>query len=377
MKIVQVITRMDTIGGAQVHVRDLSNRLVAEGYEVSIITGERLDSSLEIDQNITYFQSLSLKRAVHPYYDVRAIFEVRQLLKRTKPDLVATHSSKAGLIGRIAARSLGIPTVFTAHGWAFTEGISSEKRMAYITIEKVLGKITDRVITVSNYDRELAISNGVLPNHKIKTIHNGVLPLKKTLPAEDKANSFINILMVARFDVPKRQLDLIQACEKIKHLPWQLSFVGEGTQLTEAKHYVQIHHLQERVRFYGAMKSIESPLRDSQIFVLLSDYEGLPLSILEAMQAGLPIIASEVGGVKESVIDKENGFLIPKQNHEILIKRLTQLISDASLREEMGKRSKELFNEQFTFEKMYFQTTRVYQNVVDIKLKKEKDFCKY
>jgi glycosyltransferase involved in cell wall biosynthesis len=180
--------------------------------------------------------------------------------------------------------------------------------------------------------------------------------------------------MVARFDVPKKQMDLIQACEKIKHLPWQLSFVGEGTQLTEAKHYVQIHHLQERVRFYGAMKSIESPLRDSQIFVLLSDYEGLPLSILEAMQAGLPIIASEVGGVKESVIDKENGFLIPKQNQEILIKRLTQLLSDASLREEMGKRSKELFNEQFTFEKMYFQTKRVYQNVVDIKLKKEKDF---
>jgi hypothetical protein len=99
---------MDTIGGAQVHVRDLSNRLVAEGYEVSIITGERLDSSLEIDQNITYFQSLSLKWAVHTYYDVRAIFEVRQLLKRTKPDLVATHSSKAGLIGRIIARSLGI-----------------------------------------------------------------------------------------------------------------------------------------------------------------------------------------------------------------------------------------------------------------------------
>ncbi|MGE6488911.1 glycosyltransferase family 4 protein [Paenisporosarcina sp. NPDC076898] len=373
MKIVQVITRMDTIGGAQVHVRDLSNRLVAEGSEVSIITGERLDSSLEIDQKITYFQSLSLKRAVHPYYDVRAIFEVRQLLKKTQPDLVATHSSKAGLIGRIAARSLGIPTVFTAHGWAFTEGISSEKRKVYITIEKVLGKITDRVITVSNYDRQLAISNSVLPSHKIKTVHNGVLPLKKTLPTENVAKAFINILMVARFDVPKKQMDLIQACEKIENLPWQLSFVGEGTHLTEAKQYVQIHHLQERVRFYGAMKSIESTLSDSQIFVLLSDYEGLPLSILEAMQAGLPIIASDVGGVKEAVIDEENGFLIPKQNQGILIERLTELLTDASLREEMGKRSKELFHEQFTFEKMYVQTKSVYQNVVDIKRKKEKD----
>ena len=374
MKIVQVITRMDTIGGAQVHVRDLSNRLVAEGSEVSIITGERLDSSLEIDQKIAYFQSLSLKRAVHPYYDVRAIFEVRQLLKKTQPDLVATHSSKAGLIGRIAARSLGIPTVFTAHGWAFTEGISSKKRKAYITIEKVLGKITDHVITVSNYDRQLAISNSVFPSHKIKTVHNGVLPLKKTLPTENVANAFIDILMVARFDVPKKQMDLIQACEKIKNLPWQLSFVGEGTNLTAAKHYVEIHHLRERVRFYGAMKSIESPLSDSQIFVLLSDYEGLPLSILEAMQAGLPIIASDVGGVKEAVIDEENGFLIPKQNQEILIERLTELLTDASLREEMGKRSKELFHEQFTFEKMYVQTKRVYQNVVDIKQKKEKNF---
>lgn len=373
MKIVQVITRMDTIGGAQVHVRDLSNRLVAEGYEVSIITGEKLDSSLDIDQNITYFQSLSLKRAVHPYYDVRAIFEVRRLLKEHRPDLVATHSSKAGLIGRIAAKSLGIPTVFTAHGWAFTEGISSEKRMAYITIEKILGKITDRVITVSNYDRELAISNEVLPSHKINTVHNGVIPLKKTLFTENKANDFINILMVARFDKPKKQLDLIQACEKLKNLPWELSFVGDGTQLSEVQHYVQIHQLQERVRFYGAMKSIESPLKVSQIFVLLSDYEGLPLSILEAMQAGLPIIASDVGGVKEAVIDEENGFLIPKQNQEILLERLTQLLTDASLREQMGKRSREFFNEQFTFENMYFQTKNVYHNVVNINRKKEKD----
>ncbi|WP_019415898.1 glycosyltransferase family 4 protein [Paenisporosarcina sp. TG20] len=362
MKVAQVITRMDTIGGAQIHVRDLANHLAASGCEVSIITGA--GTCVHKHVNVSYYQCPSLKRELHPFYDVRAIFEVRKLLKIEKPDIVATHSSKAGLIGRIAAWSLRIPTVFTAHGWAFTEGVSVKKRKLYVIIEKIIGKITNQVITVSDYDRNLAISKHVLPPHKIKTVHNGVLLLKQVNQIEPRDESQINILMVARFDVPKRQLSLIKACEKLIHLPWFLSFVGDGGQLEKTQEYVNANHLHDRVIFYGAMKSIEIPLSKAEIFVLISDYEGLPLCILEAMQAGLPIIATDVGGVKEAVSNSGNGFLIPKGDEASLLHQLKNLLTDVSLREAMGTRSKLLYNEKFTFERMYVQTMQVYEKVL-------------
>lgn len=369
MKIAQVITRMDTIGGAQVHVRDLSNHLAALGSEVVIITGAGKSTNHKLD--VHCYISPSLKRELNPFYDVQAIFEVRKILKETKPDVVATHSSKAGLIGRVAAWSLRIPTVFTAHGWAFTEGVAPKKRRFYIAIEKAIGKITDQVITVSHYDRHLADSNQVLPMHKMKTVHNGVLPLKP-ITNPNRINALVDILMVARFDVPKRQLNLIRACEKLRDLPWRLSFIGDGTKLDEARGYVEKRNLHDRVLFYGDMNNIEIPLSKSQLFVLLSDYEGLPLSILEAMQAGLPIIATDVGGVKEAVIDSDNGFLIPKGKEQLLIRRLTQLITDASLRESMGHRSRELFFEKFTFDRMLIETKDVYESVVQNQLLKGK-----
>lgn len=356
---------MDTMGGAQIHVRDLSNHLVMHGYDVSIISGPNM--CIHELVNVKYFKCLSLKRELHLFNDVRAFFEVRQILKLEKPDLVATHSSKGGIIGRLAAWSLRIPTVFTAHGWAFTEGVSYKKRKLYAAIEKSIGLITKQIIAVSEYDRQLAISSKVVPAIKIKTIRNGVIPFKGKKMLHSKDKSRIDIVMVARFDVPKRQQDLIQTCEKMGNLPWHLSFVGDGKQLEEAQHYVRTHHLQDRIFFHGALDSIEMLLSHSDIVVLLSDYEGFPLSILEAMQAGLPIVASDVGGVKEAVTDTYNGFLIPKRNHPILLDRLTQLLTNTSLRKTMGLRSRLIFNENFTFEKMLHDTIETYKNIIEKK----------
>ena len=170
--------------------------------------------------------------------------------------------------------------------------------------------------------------------------------------------------MVARFDVPKRQLNLIRGCEKLGDMPWRLSFIGDGTKLEESRRYVEKRNLHDRVLFYGEMNNIEIPLSKSQLFVLLLDYEGLPLSILEAMQVGLPIIASDVGGVKEAVIDSDNGFLIQKGKEQLLLQRLTELITDVSLRESMGLRSRELFNEKFTFDRMLTETKDGYETII-------------
>ena len=363
MKIVQIITQMDTVGGAQMHVRDLSVGLANSGHEVYLVAGgkKNIHSIIE-ENNVDVLYSKSLIRKLNIKSDIKAIIEVRKILKEIQPDLVATHSSKAGIIGRISGWTLRIPTVFTAHGWSFTDGVPAQKKRIYKLFEKVIGRISDGVIAVSEYDRELAIKHNVLPAHKVHTIQNGVhdLPVNKKLFYSQEPPT---IIMVARFAAPKRQLQLLTALNQLRHIQWKMNFAGDGPLLQEAEEFVERENLRDRVNFLGNRDDITELLHKSSLFALLSDWEGLPLSILEAMRCGLPILATDVGGVKEAVYDSENGYVVSKNDFNELIEKLTKLLTNSSLRMEMGRRGRLLFEESFTFEKMYNETEDFYKMI--------------
>ncbi|WP_210471210.1 glycosyltransferase family 4 protein [Sporosarcina sp. 6E9] len=364
IKIVQVITQMDTVGGAQIHVRDLSVGLANSGHEVYLVAGgtKNIHSVIEA-KNIDVIYSHSLIRKLNIKSDIKAIIELRKILKEIQPDLVATHSSKAGIVGRIAGWSLRIPTVFTAHGWSFTDGVPAPKKSMYKFFEKVIGLISDGVIAVSEYDRELAIKHKVLPEHKVHTIHNGVHD-QNVKEAMVYPKETPTIIMVARFAAPKRQLQLLKALNQLRHIQWKVSFAGDGPLLHEAKEFVKQANLCDRVEFLGNRDDITELLHKSSIFALLSDWEGLPLSILEAMRCGLPILASNVGGVKETVYDSKNGYVVSKNDQDELVKKLTLLLTSTSLRLEMGRKGRLLFEENFTFEKMYNETDSFYKVIL-------------
>ncbi|TQR17340.1 glycosyltransferase family 4 protein [Psychrobacillus vulpis] len=360
MKIVQLITHMNEIGGAQVHVRDLSKQLAMDGHPVTIISGgdEIIADGLLIEE-VTYMHSKFLIRKISFIKDFLAFLEIRKKLKLIKPDIVAIHSSKAGIIGRIACWSLRIPSVFTAHGWAFTEGVEKKKQRLYLSIEKWVGKLSMKVITVCDQDRNLALRHQVLPSEKIITVHNGVMDSKNT--SLEKGNrEVVKILMVARFEKPKQQLELLEALLHIKHLNWQMIFVGDGSLKRASAQFVQENYLGHKVTFLGSHSNVAGLLSDADLFVLTSAWEGLPLSILEAMLHSLPIIASNVGGVKEAVRDTENGFLIRNNLSELL----SILIENELLRKNMGEKSREIYEASFTFEKMYTKTISTYRNLI-------------
>src|SRR5690625_3161378 len=158
MKIVFIITRSDAIGGAQIHVRDLSLHLKEKGYDpVVFVGGEGAFVNSLIEKGIPVRSISKLVRPVHPVRDLEALIQLRRELMIVKPDLVSIHSSKAGLLGRLAAKSLDIPVVFTAHGWAFTEGVAEKWRKLYVKVEKWAERFSDKIITVSDYDRQLAL----------------------------------------------------------------------------------------------------------------------------------------------------------------------------------------------------------------------------
>lgn len=355
---------MDVVGGAQNHVRDLAVGLNDKGHTIVIISGEdkNIHQSIEA-RGIQCFHSKHLKRTLHPWRDFKAFIEIRKELKRIQPDLIATHSAKAGIIGRIAGWTLGIPTIFTAHGWSFTEGIPRKKRFLYKHIEKVVSVATNGIITVSEYDFKLARKNKIASKKKLHTIHNGVHNRSLLLgTAHDEGVT--RFTMVARFEEPKRQLEVIKALQKFKSKTWKLTFAGDGPLQQEAERYVVQHQLKDFVTFLGNEKNIEGLLAQSDVFVLLSDWEGFPLSILEAMRSGLPIIASDVGGVSEAVKHGENGFLINRNDTGQLHHAIKNLLENGILRKEMGNKSRMYFEQQFTFDQMLTKTDAYYVDIV-------------
>ncbi|WP_144512361.1 glycosyltransferase family 4 protein [Bacillus sp. FJAT-22090] len=365
MRIVQLITHMNELGGAQVHVRDLAKQLDKDGHTVTILSGgsEIVPEDLVIP-TVPFVQSKFLVRNIHPIKDFIALLDLRQKIKKLRPDIVAIHSSKAGVLGRIACWSLRIPFVFTAHGWSFTEGVEKKQQQFYRKIEKWTGKISSTVITVCDHDRNLALKHEVLPFAKIKTIHNGVIDTKST-QFQRGMKETVKILMVARFDKPKKQLELLEALLHVKDLNWHMIFAGDGSLKQRSAQFVQEKNLSHKVTFLGNHSNISELLNEADIFVLTSSWEGLPLSILEAMAHGLPIIASNVGGVKEAVRDWKNGFLI----HENLSEQLSILIEDALLREKMGEKSREIYEASFTFDNMYKKTLSTYYHLTELEEK--------
>lgn len=355
---------MDTIGGAQVHVRDISIAMQECGNTIYLVSGGTKNVHTEVEKSgVNLIYSPHLIRQLHLVSDIKAIFEVRKIIKKVKPDIIATHSSKAGIIGRLAGWSLRIPTTFTAHGWSFTEGVPKSKKRLYIFFEKVIGLISNGVITVSEYDKQLARKYKVLPENTMTTIHNGVHDIAKGTRI-GLTGDYPKIIMVARFAPPKQQLKLLQALDELRHIQWKMYFAGDGPQIQDAKNYVENSNLTDRVFFLGSRGDIINLLNQSDLFILLSEWEGLPLSILEAMRCNLPILASNVGGVKEAVLQTQNGYLVSKDDEFELRDKLLRLLTNPSLRIEMGNRSRKIYEEKFRFELMHEKTMDFYEKTI-------------
>lgn len=364
VKVAYVITRSDSVGGAHIHVRDLCRELICIGQQAVVLVGQEGPfTRLLAASNIPYRPIPSLVREIHPPRDIQALQHIVRELRNLKPDIVSTHSSKAGWLGRLAAKLLRVPVIFTAHGWAFTEGVPNGRRRLYVVAERVAAKFADRIITVSDFDRRLALSYRVAPTSKLITIHNGmpdILPKYMSRPAGNPPQ----IIMVARFEEQKDHKTLLEALALLQDLPWRLELVGDGPLRDKIETLAKNLGIRQRVNFVGAINDVAEHLSRSHIFVLTSRWEGFPRSVLEAMRAGLPVIASDVGGVAEAVADSVTGFLVPRGDVRTLKQRLELLLQQPEKREVLGRNGRKRFEQEFTFDRMFERTLNVYQNVL-------------
>ena len=367
MKILYLITRAER-GGGQVHVLELI-RGFRNHCDIELATGEEgflIEEARRLGVNCHVVPNLV--REIQPRKDVRALRDLVQLMRKTQPDLVHSHTSKAGILGRIAAWVCNIPSVFTAHTWSFVEGASWKWKVLGAPCERFVALDGSSIINVSDANRALALKYRIAPAKRLITIHNGVPDLLGEGPVSNETTlsapeGMPIVIMVARFAPPKDHAMLLDAAARIES-PFRIQFAGTGPTMSEVQAKADRMGLKDRVEFLGDRADIVELLRRAAIFALPTNWEGLPISILEAMRAGLPVVATNVGGVGESVTNGENGFLIPRGDTAAFSSALERLLSDSGLRSQMARASRTIFEQRFTAEQMYRKTFAIYRQAV-------------
>ena len=367
MKILYCITS-SSWGGAQLHVLELCADQLARGNEVTFIVGNKgplLDKVKQL-KGVKVILPPSLVREISPTNDIKAIVELRKIIKSESPDIVHLHSSKAGVIGRLSSIGLRkkIKVIFTVHGWAFTDGVSSRlKKSLYRIIEKSVRHFTDLFICVSYYDEKIGKRDKVLDStSNVKVIHNG-----STTPSEQSINYSVHmplrLVMIARFSPQKDQETLINAVTKLPKDSYKLTFVGDGETLQTNKELVSKYGLNHNIKFAGFKDDISDELINNDVYILSTHYEGLPISIIEAMSYGLPILATNVGGNSEMLENNINGFLFTSKDE--LAEKLNYLINNPETVKKMGQESYRIFSDEYSLSQCLTKINNSYLELLD------------
>lgn len=361
MKVVHVITKAER-GGAQVHVLGLIRHQLSSGLKVFLLAGDTgylADEARQAGAEVIICEEII--HPIRPWHDYRAMRQLARRLKALSPDLVHAHSSKAGLLARLACRSIAVPCLFTAHGWAFTEGAPKKRRLIARLAESACARLGHSIVNVSTYDRDLALRNKVGRAAQHRVIHNGLPDIPERSAEGGTTNGAI--VMVARFAAPKRQ-DLLIHALSILPASARLQLIGDGPRRAECEVLARQLGVMERVEFVGDSDEVARLLVEAGVFVLLSDHEGLPLTVIEAMRAGLPVVASSVGGIPELVEDGVTGLLLCETTPEVVAHVLKNLLDDPTRAKKMGQKGRERYLRHFTEQQMLNKLDALYAEIL-------------
>ena len=356
MKILQIITRLDSIGGAQRHVVELCRAAQAEGHELHLAYGGEPALAEQELEGIILHPVASLVRPIAPWKDALCLWELRKLIGRVQPDLVATHSTKAGLLGRLAAWATGTPDVHTVHGWSVSLSGSRVKRFVFSQIEGKVHRLANGIICVSAYDKQHAEQMGLAAS-KLRLIYNG-RPDAPLSVGETGRGGHPRIVFVGRMAWPKQPESLLRFL--ITEPGVYLDMIGDGPREAMTRQLAEDLDLGDRVTFHGHVANIYPILNRADIFALVSDWEGFPMSTLEAMSVGLPTVVSAVGGAPEALVHGLTGYAIARGDEDSLHRHLRELVHDPAKCAAFGAEARRLFDTKFRLDRMVADTLAFY-----------------
>ena len=329
-----LVITLAEVGGAQSYVAALLPGLV-ERYEVVLAAyGEGPLREAAARAGATFVPLRHVRRSINPLRDAAGLVELMSLIRRERPQILHASSSKAGVLGRLAAATTRVPVrIFTVHGWAFSAYSGLASRL-YRVADRLMAPLTTMIICVS--ERELAdgLAAGTCKADRAVVIRNAVDVAAAPRSRHERATP--RLIAVGRLKAPKDFLTLIRACAALTAGSYEALIVGDGPDRAAIEAEIERLGLEDSVRLAGERADVPELLADSDVFVLSSRSEGLPVSVLEAMAAGLPVVASRVGGLDELVVDGETGILVPSGDHEALAAALTRMVEDRGLRRRFG-----------------------------------------
>jgi len=343
---------------------NLITELDPKQYEIYVISKPNGPLVDKLDYfGFNYIPVLSLRRNLS-LWDFIAFIKIYQICRKYRFDIVHTHSSKTGFIGRIAARLSGIPKIIhTVHGFPFHRFQPKIIQKFYIIMEKIAAKFCDKIIFVNSFERELAIEKKIVKTEKAITIFNGIkLPEIRKEHFYDESDDHFLIGSVSRFSRQKNVINLIKVAIKVcqKNNKIKFVFIGDGEDFSFCQKLVKNADLCNKITLEGWSNNVLERLIEFDIFLLFSRWEGLPISILEAISVGLPIITSDIKGNNELVSEK-NGILINVDDVEKLEAVLVDLPNRIKELKKWGENSRKIIEQRFNFRDFISQYEKIYK----------------
>lgn len=343
IRVVNVLARLN-VGGPAIHVSLLTQRMGPPEYESFLVTGTVGGAEGDMtwyatEHGVSPILIPTLGRELHPVRDLATIWTLYRLLRKLKPDIVATHTAKAGFVGRVAARLAGVPVVVhTFHGHVFHGYFSPAKTRLFLLIERFAARLSDTIIALSPGQRdELVNVFHIAPASKFTVMSYG-LELGAFAAAQRHAGDFRRawgvagdaplITIVGRLAPVKNHALFLQAAVKVRAaLPAaRFALVGDGELRADLEAQVNALGLREAVFFTGWQKDVAPIYADSDVLVISSVNEGTPFTVIEAMATGCPVVSTAVGGVPDFLNHGELGKLVPSGDAEALAAALIETV---------------------------------------------------
>ena len=388
-KALYIVTQTEW-GGAQKYVYELVTSPEALNYDLIVAVGKNKDKTLINklkEQNIKVIELKHLIRPISLINDVLAIFELKKLYQKIKPDIIHTNSSKPSILGAYAFSLSGLKNarlIHTVHGWAFNESINWLKKKIYLLAEKATAKYKDKIIFIAEFDRQAAIKYIIAKEKKLITIHNGInvddikflskeeaqeklfkdykLTDLASIPPHPPSDGGGKIIIgtIANFYKTKGLEYFIQAIKKSESENIIGVVIGDGNSRLELENLINNLNLKNQFLLLGRYANAPQYLKAFDIYISSSVKEGLPYSILEAMAAQLPIVATRVGGIPEIIKDSNNGLLIEPKNPAVLAEKINILINNQQLRQTLAEQAERDVKEKFNQQQMIKKTFELY-----------------
>ncbi len=381
MRVATIITRLN-IGGVSPPVISLAVGLRSRGHDHLLVIGtpEAAEGTLEVEAEragVAMVRIPDLRRNPDPPRDLRVLGRLHALLRDYRPDVVATHMSKAGALGRLAARRAGVPVVVhTYHGKGFDVFPRGWRRTAALSIERLLARMATGNIVVSEKQHEEFTRLRVAPPAKLRTIHYGIdlepflqaqrqgSGLRRELGVGDEA---VLVGVVARLVRIKGQDVFLRAAARLRasHPNAQFVLVGDGSE--RAAYEALARELGVEARFLGWRRDIPNVVSGLDVVVLSTAYEfeGTPVALIEALAGGRAVVATDVGGVAEVIKHGETGFVVPPRDPEALAAAIAPLLANPTLRATVGCCGQRLVCEQYGVERMVAETEAYFRELLD------------